>query len=105
MLHNLGESEENPARLLEAINSYDTALTVCMEQQLPFHLAVLCRVNKSTARAVLAELTNDAVLAEEAADDFELIVECFPHALQPLCMKHCEVMLVKARSMVEEFSA
>jgi tetratricopeptide (TPR) repeat protein len=103
-LQNLGESEENADRLQEAIRSYDTALTVCLEQQLPFHLAVLCRVNRSTTRAVLAELTSDSVIAEEAADDFELIIECFPHALQPLCLKHCEEQLVKARSMTESFS-
>ncbi len=97
VLHNLAESEENADRLEEAIRSYETALTVCMEQQLPIHLAVLCRVNKSTARSVLAELTKDTALAEEAADEFELIVECFPHALQPLCLKHCEEQINKAK--------
>jgi tetratricopeptide (TPR) repeat protein len=97
VLHNLGESEENPDRLAEAIRSYETALTVCMEQQLPIHLAVLCRVNKSTARSVLAELTNDPVLADEVADEFELIIECFPHALQPLCLKHCKEQINKAK--------
>lgn len=97
VLHNLGESEENPDRLEEAIRSYETALTVCMEQQLPIHLAVLCRVNKSTARSVLAELKKDTILADEVADEFELIVECFPHALQPLCLKHCEAQINKAR--------
>jgi tetratricopeptide (TPR) repeat protein len=97
VLHNLAESEENPDRLEEAIRSYETALTVCMEQQLPIHLAVLCRVNRSTARSVLAELTNDASLADEAADEFELIIECFPQALQPLCLKHCEEQISKAR--------
>jgi hypothetical protein len=75
-----------------------------MEQQLPFHLAVLCRVNKSTARSVLAELMKDLAIAEEAADDFELIIECFPHALQPLCLKHCEEQLTKAQAMIETFS-
>ena len=104
VLHNLAESEENAERLEEAIRSYDTALTISMEQQLPFHLAVLCRVNKSTARAVLAELTKDAAIAEEAADDFELIIECFPHALQPLCLKHCEAQLEKSLAMVKTFS-
>lgn len=103
VLHHLGESEENPERLEEAIRSYETALTVCMEQQLPFHLAVLCRVNKATANSVLAELTKDAALAEalasETADEFELIIECFPHALQPLCLKHCEEQLSKAQSL------
>lgn len=96
-LHHLAESEENPDRLEEAIKSYETALTVCMEQQLPIHLAVLCRVSRSTARSVLAELTKDTRLADEAADEFELIVECFPHALQPLCLKHCEDQISKAR--------
>ena len=97
VLHNLGESEENSDRLEEAIRSYETALTVCMEQQLPIHLAVLCRVNRSTARSVLAELTKDTTLADEVADEFELIIECFPHALQPLCLKHCEEHINKAR--------
>jgi tetratricopeptide (TPR) repeat protein len=97
VLHNLGESEENPDRLEEAIRSYETALTVCMEQQLPIHLAVLCKVNRSTARSVLAELTKDTTLAEEVGDEFELIVECFPHALQPLCLKHCEEQMNKAK--------
>jgi len=97
VLHHLGESEENPARLEEAIRSYETALTVCMEQQLPIHLAVLCRVNRSTARSVLAEFTKDTTLASEAADEFELIVECFPHALQPLCLKHCEEHIKNAK--------
>lgn len=99
VLHHLGESEENAELLEEAVISYDTALTVCMEQQLPFHLAVLCRVNKSTARGVLAELTKDAVMAEEAMDEFELIIECFDNALQPLCRKHCEEQFIKVQSL------
>ena len=97
-LHHLGESEENPDRLKEAINSYEKALTVSMEQQLPIHVAVLCRVNKATAHNVLAHMTNDAALADEIADEFEVILECFPHALQPLCKKHCEVQQKLARS-------
>jgi tetratricopeptide (TPR) repeat protein len=97
VLHNLGESEENSDRLEEAIRSYETALTICMEQQLPIHLAVLCRVNKSTARSVLAVLTKDTALADEVADEFELIIECFPHALQPLCLMHCEEQIIKAK--------
>lgn len=97
VLHNLGESEENSDRLEEAIRSYETALTVCLEQQLPIHLAVLCRVNRSTARSVLAELTKDTTLAHEVADEFEMIIECFPHALQPLCLKHCEEQINKAK--------
>lgn len=97
VLHHLAESEENPDRLEEAIRSYETALAVCMEQQLPIHLAVLCRVNRSTARSMLAELTKDTTLADEAADEFELIVECFPHALQPLCLKHCEEQIKKVK--------
>lgn len=99
-LHHLGESEENPDRLREAISSYEKALTVSMEQQLPIHVAVICRVNKATAQNVLAQLTNDAMLAEEIADEFEVIMECFPHALQPLCSKHCEEQLKKARSQL-----
>ncbi len=99
VLHHLAESEENPARLEEAIRSYETALTICMEQQLPIHLAVLCKVNRSTARCVQAELAKDSALAEEVADEFELIIECFPHALQPLCLKHCKDQMNKARSL------
>ncbi|MHB8347434.1 MAG: hypothetical protein ACYDHM_09680 [Acidiferrobacterales bacterium] len=97
VLHNLGESEENPDRLEEALRSYETALAVCMEQQLPIHLAVLCRVNMSTARSVLAVLTKDTTLADEVADEFELIIECFPHALQPLCLKYCEEQINRAK--------
>lgn len=102
VLHHLGESEENSERLEEAIRAYETALTVCMEQQLPFHLAVLCRVNKATAQGVLAELTKDSALADEVADEFELIIECFPHVLQPLCLKHCEEQLSKAQSLSQK---
>lgn len=105
VLQNSAESEENSDRLEESIRSYETALTVCMEQQLPIHLAVLCRVNRSTARCVLAELTKDTRLADEVADEFELIVECFPHALQPLCLKHCEEQMNKAKSLALVLSA
>ena len=100
-LHNLGESEENPARLKEAINSYELALTVSMEQQLPIHVAVICRVNKATAQNALAQLTKDALLAEEVADEFEVIMECFPHALQPLCLKHCGEQKKMAQALRE----
>jgi len=98
-LHHLAESEENPERLEEAVRAYEKAITVSMEQQLPIHLAVLCRVNKATAQNVLAELTNDTGLAEEIADEFEVIIECFSHALQPLCLRHCKEQMDKARSL------
>jgi len=101
ILHHLGESEGNPGRLKEAINSYEKALTVSMEQQLPIHLSVICRVNKATAQNVLAQLTNDAALADEIADEFEVIMECFRHALQPLCLKHCEEQLQKAQAQLQ----
>lgn len=101
VLHHLGQSEENAERLEEAIRSYDTALTICMEQQLPIHLAVICRVNISTARGDLAELTKNLALAEEAADDFEMIIELFLPSLQPLCLKHCQEQLKKAQSLVQ----
>jgi tetratricopeptide (TPR) repeat protein len=97
VLQHLGESEENPDRLKEAIKSYETALTVCLEQQLPIHLAVLCRVNISTVRGMLAALIKNTALADEAVDEFELIIECFPHALQPLCLKHCEEQIKMAK--------
>jgi len=98
-LHHLAESEENPERIKEAINSYEKAWTVSMEQQLPIHLAVICRVNKTTAQHVLAELTSDTGLAAEVADEFEVIIECFSHALQPLCLRHCQEQMAKARSL------
>jgi len=99
VLLNLAESEENPDRFEEAVRSYETGWKVCMEQQRPVHLSVLCRVNKVTARAELTELNNDTVLAEDVADEFELILECFPHALQPLCLKHCEEQFNKAKKL------
>lgn len=99
VLHHLGESEDNAERLEEAVRSYEKALAVSMEQQLPIHLAVLCRVNKATAQNALAELTKNAGLAEEVADEFEVIIECFSHALQPLCLRHCKEQMDKAKSM------
>jgi len=99
VLLNLAESEENPDRFEEAVRSYETGWTVCMEQQRPVHLSVLCRVNKVTALGELAELKNDASLAEDVADEFEVIIECFPHALQPLCRKHCEAQFVHAKKI------
>ncbi len=100
VLHHLGEAEQNPERIKESIHSYEKALAVSMEQQLPFHLAVIVRVNKATAQNVLAEFIKDTVLAQDVADEFELILECFPHALQPLCAKHCEAQLNQARQLV-----
>ena len=105
VLHNLAESEENPERLEEAIRSYETALTVCMEQQLPIHHAVLCRVNKFSAQSLMAVLTKDTALADEVADEFEIILECFPHALQPLCAKYCEEQMSKMRKMAEALTS
>ena len=101
VLQHLGESEENPERLEEAIRSYETALLVCQEQQLPIHLAVMSKVNIATARGVLAELTKDSAIAQETADDFELIIELFHSACQPLCLKHCEELLDNAQSLVK----
>ncbi|MCW8900331.1 MAG: hypothetical protein OQK95_06665, partial [Gammaproteobacteria bacterium] len=105
VLHNLAESEENPERMQEAIRAYETAGVVCLEQQRPVHLSVLIRVNKTRAQAVLAEMNNDAVLADEVADEFEIILECFPHALQPLCAKYCEEQMSKMRKMAESSAA
>ncbi len=102
VLHHLGESEQNADRIEEAVRAYTTALTVSMEQQLPFHLAVLIRVNKATANRVYAKYRKDAELAEETADEFELIIECFSHALQPLCLKHCQEQLSQARAFLSK---
>ena len=67
--------------------------------------AVLCRVNKFSAQSVMAELTKDTALADEVADEFEIILECFPHALQPLCSKYCEEQMSKMRKMAESSAA
>lgn len=97
-LHHLGESEANPERMKEAIRAYEKAVTVSMEQQLPIHVAVLCRVNQATAQNVLAQMTGNAALAETVADEFEVIMECFSHALQPLCLRHCQEQMKLART-------
>lgn len=99
VLHNLAESEENPERFEEAVRSYETGWKVCMEQQRPVHLSVLCRINKAAARNELAELSNDTVLADEVADDYEIILECFPHALQPLSEKFCKQQYDHAKKL------
>ena len=89
----------------EAVNAYDTGWRVALEQQRPVHIQVLCRVNKLTAQGLLAEMKQDAALADEVADEFEVIIECFPQAFQPLCLKHCEEMMAKLRKMVETSAA
>jgi len=66
---------------------------------------VMIRINKATAQLVLAEMTKNAGLAEEVADEHELILECFPHALQPLSKKHCQAQEEKARKLAEELAA
>ncbi len=104
VLHHLAESEENADRMEEAIQSYETGLLVCTEQQLPIHLVVLGRVNIATARGKLAELRKDARIADETADEFELILEAFRGSFQPLCIKHCETQRDHARSLVETLS-
>jgi len=100
VLHHLGESEENIGRIEEAIRSYETAELVLLEQQQPFHFAVLCKINMATANLVLATLKNDKILAEECADKFELILACFPHALQPASVTYCEEQYQKAHNLV-----
>ncbi|MHB8623633.1 MAG: hypothetical protein ACYDBA_09735 [Sulfuricaulis sp.] len=104
VLHHLAESEENVGRMEEAIKSYETGLLVCMEQQLPIHLVVLGRINIATARGKLAELRKDARIADETADEFELILEAFRGSFQPLCIKHCETQRDHARSLVATLS-
>jgi hypothetical protein len=50
-------------------------------------------------------MNNDAGLADEVADEFEIILECFPHALQPLCKTFCEEQMSKMRKMAESSAA
>jgi len=102
VLHHLAESEENVGRIEEAIRSYETAELVLLEQQQPFHFAVLCKINMATANFVLARLTNDKILAEECADKFELILACFPHALQAESVTYCEEQYQKAQEYISQ---
>ena len=104
VLQSLGESEENPERLEEAIRSYQTALTVCQEQQLPIHLAVMIRANLATSRNELAELKRDAAVAEQVADDLQLILEVFNNACHPECLEHCREQLQRAQKMAVAFA-
>lgn len=97
-LHRLAEAERNPERMKEALHAYEKAWTVSMEQQLPLHVAVLCRVNRTTAQFELARMTQDSALMGEVSDEFELILECFPHALQPLCRRQCMALLELAQN-------
>ena len=105
VLQNLGESEQNPDRLQEAIRSYETALTVCQEQQLPIHLAVMIKANLATSRNDLAELTQDSAVAEQVADDLELILELFNNACHPECLEHCREQSDRAQKMAIAFAA
>ncbi len=104
VLQNLGALEENPERLEEAIRSYETALTVCQEQQLPIHLAVMIKANLATARNELAELNRDSAMAEQVADDLELILELFYNACHPECLEHCREQLNRAQKIVAMFA-
>ena len=105
VLQSLGESEQNPERLQEAIRSYETALTVCQEQQLPIHLAVMIKANLATSRNDLAELTQDSAVAEQVADDLELILELFNNACHAECLEHCREQSDRAQKMVNAFAA
>lgn len=100
VLQSQGEREENPQRLEEAIKAFDKALRVWTEQQIPVHLAVLTKVNLATARLALAELTKDAMLAQEVADDFELIIEVFRDNCHADCIEYCKQQRVKSLTLL-----
>jgi hypothetical protein len=34
-----------------------------------------------------------------------VIIECFSHALQPLCLRHCEEQLKKAQSQLKALNS
>ena len=104
VLHHLSESDENPDRMEEAIRSYESALSVLMGQQLAMHLTVRCRVNKAAALTVLAELSRDASVAQDAADDLEVIIEVFQSSCPPSCIDHCKERLQHAQSLISELS-
>ncbi len=100
VLQNLGENEDNPDRIEEAIRAYEAAHSKCMQLQLSIHLAIVCRVNKATAQSVLAQLKQDKAIAEEAAEEFEVIIECFSHAMQPSIKAHCDEWITKTRKLL-----
>ncbi len=100
VLQSQGEREENPQRLEEAIKAYEKALRVWTEQQIPVHLAVLTKINLASARLALAELTKDAVLAQEVADDFELIIEVFRDNCHADCIEHCTVKRAESLTLL-----
>ncbi len=101
VLHDLAAREENAERMEEAIRAYEKALRIWVEQLLPIHLATMIMANRSTARTTLAELTKDAAIAEQAAEEFVLILGVFNIACHPHCLKHCEEQQEKALALVE----
>ncbi len=101
VLQRLAESEENAERVAEALRSYETALTVMHEQQLPIHLAIMTRINIAGTRNVLAEMTKDTAVAQEAIDELELILAVFGDACHPDCLKQAEEQLCKAEELVK----
>ena len=101
VLHNLGESEQNPDRIEEAIRAYDAALDTSLAQQLSIHLANVCRINMATAKRILGAMRQDAAITEEAADELEVIIECFGDSCQPRYLSHCEQQLAMARQQME----
>ena len=101
VLQNLGESEGNPDRIEEAIRAYDASLDTSMAQQLSIHLANICRINMATAKRVLGEMRQDATITEEAADELEVIIECFGDSCQPRFLEHCQQQLALAREQMQ----
>ncbi len=100
VLQNLAESEENPDRMQEALRAYDAALNASMEYQLSIHVAVICRINLACARVALAEMTQDARVAEEAVDELEVIMECFHASCREDYLQRCEQQRSRARELM-----
>jgi hypothetical protein len=86
----------------EALRAYEYSLSFWNEQLLPKSIATMIMANRSTARTALAELTQDAAMAEEAVDEFVLIIELFSEACHAECLEHCREQLKRAQSLIKE---
>ncbi len=100
VLQNLAESEDNPDRMREALRAYDAALNASMEYQLSIHIAVICRINMACARVELAEMLQDAGVAEEAVDEIEVILECFEASAREDYLQRCKQHAQRARQLL-----
>jgi hypothetical protein len=74
VLFRLGERESGTARLEEAVAAYRAALEERTHERVPLDWA-MSTSNEGVAMVVIADRTNDAVLAEAAVRQIELAYE------------------------------